>query len=168
MVLASTQFKHGGWEKLGPTRIYKVFLTSSHDRSSLHKGFFYRSFRSHVAQTWWMGELRMMKLLFGKFLWKEFLDEFSFPSFFFFFFFFRCWGEARVVDSSYLGEFLCFPEVLEIATKFRFCESQVSAKTKVIAKAGWSSSRPTHIITTAQKEFAIAISPSFWFFSQGG
>ena len=33
-------------------------------------------------------------------------------------------------DSSYLGEFLCFPEVLGIATKFRFRESWVIMKTR--------------------------------------
>ena len=31
--------------------------------------FFPRSFRSHVAQTQWVGELRFMKLFFGQFLW---------------------------------------------------------------------------------------------------
>ena len=46
-------------------------------------------------------------------------------------------GGASCYVISYLGEFLCFPEVLGIATKFRFRESPVIAKTmQVIAKAG--------------------------------
>ena len=44
------------------------------------------------------------------------------------FFFLR--GGASCYDSSYLGEFLCFPEVLGIATKFKFRESQLIAKTR--------------------------------------
>ena len=29
----------------------------------------------HVTKTQWVGELRIMKLFFGEFLWQEFLDE---------------------------------------------------------------------------------------------
>ena len=43
-------------------------------------------------------------------------------------------GRGELYDSSYPGEFLCFPEVTGIATKFRFCKNQVIEKKQVIAK----------------------------------
>ena len=40
-------------------------------------------------------------------------------------------GGTSCYDCSYLGEFLCFnPEVIGIATKFTFRESQVITKTR--------------------------------------
>ena len=63
-----------------------------------------------------------MKLFFGKFSWKVLQGEFLFLG---------GGGSVRCHDSSYLSEFLCFLEVLGIATKFRFHENQVIiAKTR--------------------------------------
>ena len=66
-----------------------------------------------------MGELKIMKLFFGKFLWQEFLDKFLFLR-----------EVGVVMIAVYLGEFLCFPEVLGNAAKVRFCESRVIVKTR--------------------------------------
>ena len=89
-----------GWEDLGPTGIYEVtFWLVLMTEVPCMRFFFCRWLRLHVAQTWWVGELRIMKLFCGEFLWEEFLEEFSFL------------GEVLVV-TSYLGEFLCFLEVL--------------------------------------------------------
>ena len=91
-VLARIRFKLGGdGRSLGKLGFMQLFLASSHDRSSLHKFLSPRSFRLHMAQTQWVGELRFMKLFFS-----EFLDGFLLG------------GGASCQDNSYLGEFLCF------------------------------------------------------------
>ena len=46
------------------------------------------------------------------------------------FFSFFLGGGMICYDSSYLGEFICFPEVLGFATKFRFRGSWVIVKTR--------------------------------------
>ena len=63
--------------------------------------FFFRSFRSHVAQTPWVAELRFMKLFFGWVLMVGIPGQVSFLR-----------GGMSCYDNSYLGEFPCFPQVI--------------------------------------------------------
>ena len=81
-VLAGTWPNLVDGKSLSQLGFMKLFLASSHDRSSLHEflsffqDFFFKSFRSHVAQTRWVGEQRIMKLFFvssyGRSSWTSF------------------------------------------------------------------------------------------------
>ena len=94
---------------------------SSHDRNSLHEFLFFfpRSFRLCVAQTQWVhvGGVRFIKLFLASSYGRSSWTRFFFGG-----------GGASCYDSSYLGEFLCLPEVIGIVTKLRFCDSWVIAK----------------------------------------
>ena len=143
---AQTRWVEGAWANFV---FWSNFLASFYDRSSLHEFlYFIGRTSSHTVQTRWVGGARANEDLWSYFwrvfmiglnfrsyvaqtrgwvnldLWSYFLassyGRSSWTSFFF-------GGGSSCCDCSYLGEFLC-PEVLGIATKFRFRESRVIAK----------------------------------------
>ena len=104
----------GAWANFG---FMNIFLTSSYDRIRF-MSFFVKlwrvfiiglSFGSHVVKTQWVGELRFMK--FG--------------------------GGMSCYDCSFLGEFLCFPEVNRDCYKIYLLWKPGYLRKQVIAKAGW-------------------------------